>query len=60
MPVHVWCESPGSGVHLLASGLEEEEERRDESEGTPDGMPLLLDAVSVAIFDADRGRSSGD
>ena len=59
MPVHVWCESPGSGVHLLASGLEEEE-RRDESEGTPDGMPLLLDAVSVVIFDADRGRSSGD
>ena len=56
----MWCESPGSGVHLLASGLEEEEERRDESEGTPDGMPLLLDAVSVAIFDADRWRSSGD
>ena len=45
-------------MHLLASGLEEEE-CRDEIEGTPDGMPLL-EAVYVAIVDADRGRSSGD
>ena len=45
-------------MHLLASGLEEEE-CRDEIEGTPDGIPLL-DAVYVAIVDADRGRSSGD
>lgn len=53
--VNVLCECPG--VHLFAAGLKVEDDyiaiegRQDEPS---------LDVSFVAIFDADRGRSSGD
>ena len=54
--VHVLWVCPG--LHLFAAELKVEDDH-DAIEGRQDIEPLL-DVAFVAIFDADRGRSSGD
>ena len=54
--VHVLWVCPG--LHLFAAGLKVEDDH-DAIEGRQDIEPLL-DVAFAAIFDADRGRSSGD